>query len=143
MSEAKDTYCKCLYFSSNALARVMTKMAEEEFAAVNLAPSYAFVLMTVNKTPGITSGELAEVMMLSPSTITRLCENLEQQGLLKRHYEGRLSLMYPTPKSVEMNDAIKTAWFKVYQRYVDVLGDTFAHSLTNDVFSSATKLLKK
>jgi DNA-binding MarR family transcriptional regulator len=143
MEDKKTTYCKCLYYSANALARIITKMAEEEFSVVNLAPSYAFVVMTINKTPGLQAGELAEIMMLTPSTVTRLVEKLVTQDLVKRHTEGRLTLLYPTPKSVEMNDDIKTAWGKIYQKYVDILGEDFAHQLTEDIFRSAIKLEKK
>jgi MarR family transcriptional regulator, organic hydroperoxide resistance regulator len=143
MSDEKNAYCKCLYYSANALARVATKMAEEEFAAVNLAPSYAFVVMTVNKKPGLLAGELAEIMMLTPSTVTRLLEKLETQQLIKRHIEGRITMIYPTPKSVEINPAIQVAWRKFYKRYTDILGKEFAHQLADDIFTSAIKLNKE
>lgn len=142
MSDEKSPYCKCLYYSANALARIITKMAEEEFAVVNLAPSYAFVVMTVNKRPGLLAGELAEIMMLTPSTVTRLLEKLESQQLVKRHTEGRITMIYPTPQSVELNQAIQSAWLKLYKRYTDILGEEFAHHMTEDIFMSAVKLDK-
>ncbi|MEI7725002.1 MAG: MarR family transcriptional regulator [Bacteroidota bacterium] len=136
----KAEYCKCLYFSANALARIVTKMAEEEFSVVNLAPSYAFVVMTVNKNPGIQAGELAEIMMLTPSTVSRLLEKLENQQLVKKHNEGRTTLIYPTSGSVEINEAIKAAWYKLFMRFVDVLGEEKAHQLTGNIYQSALKL---
>ena len=136
----KAEYCKCLYFSANALARIVTKMAEEEFSVVNLAPSYAFVVMTVNKNPGIQAGELAEIMMLTPSTVSRLLEKLENQQLVKKHNEGRTTLIYPTSGSVEINDAIKAAWYKLFMRFVDILGEENAHQLTGNIYQSALKL---
>ncbi|MCX6265786.1 MAG: MarR family transcriptional regulator [Bacteroidetes bacterium] len=139
----KHEFCKCLYYSANALARIVTKMAEEEFSAVNLAPSYAFVVMTVNKNPGILAGELAEIMMLTPSTVTRLIDKLESQQLVKKHCEGRSTLIYPTPKSVELNEAIKAAWYKLYVRYVEVLGQENALHLTGEIYQSALKLEAK
>lgn len=139
----KARYCKCLYFSSNALTRIVTRMAEEEFSVVDLAPSYAFVIMTVNKNPGIHAGELAEIMMLTPSTVTRLVDKLESRGLVKKHSEGRITMIYPTPASVEMNDAIKAAWYKLYLRFTDVLGEENARQLTGSVFQSAIKLVSK
>lgn len=45
----KYKYCNCLYFSSNALARMMTKMADEEFKSSGVSTSYAFLLITVNE----------------------------------------------------------------------------------------------
>lgn len=32
----------CLYFSANRIARLLTKMAEEEFAVTTLPPTYGF-----------------------------------------------------------------------------------------------------
>lgn len=139
----KTPYCKCLYHSANALARVITKMAEEEFSAVSLAPSYAFVVMTVNKNPGILAGELAEIMMLTPSTVTRLVEKLEIRHLVKKHNEGRSTMIYPTPGSVEINDAVKAAWYKLYMRYAELLGEEYARQLTGDIYLSAKKLEHK
>ena len=139
----QSTYCNCLYYSSNALSRIVTRMAEEEFSAVDLAPSYAFVVMTVNKNPGILAGELAEIMMLTPSTVTRLVDKLESRGLVKKHNEGRVTMIYPTPASVEMNEEIKAAWYKLYLRFTDILGEENARQLTGSVFQSAVKLARK
>jgi DNA-binding MarR family transcriptional regulator len=118
-------------------------MAEEEFSAVDLAPSYAFVVMTVNKNPGIHAGELAEIMMLTPSTMSRLVDKLESRGLVKKHSEGRITMIYPTPASVEMNEPIKAAWHKLYLRVTHVLGEENARQFTGSVFQSAIKLASK
>jgi len=82
-------------------------------------------------------------MMLTPSTVSRLIEKLENQELVKRHTEGRVTLIYPTKKSVELNEAIKSAWYKLYKRYVDILGQDFAHQLTENIYQSALKLEEK
>ena len=139
----KTSFCNCLYYSSNALARIVTKMAEEEFSAVNLAPSYAFVVMSVNLNPGIMAGKLAEIMMLTPSTVTRLLEKLENKQLVKKINEGRSTMVYPTPQSVELNEAIQAAWYKLYQRYSFLLGEENARQLTENIFQSARKLDNK
>ena len=137
------SYCNCLYYSSNALARIITKMAEEEFSAVNLAPSYAFIVMTVNLNPGIQAGRLAEIMMLTPSTVTRLVEKLETRNLVKKHVEGRTTMIYPTPGSVEINEAKKAAWYKLYTRYSGLLGEENARQLTGNIYQSAKKMEKQ
>ncbi|MEI6695169.1 MAG: MarR family transcriptional regulator [Bacteroidota bacterium] len=142
MTDKKTTYCKCLYYSANALARGITKMADEAFSVVNLAPSYAFIVMTVNKQSGLQAGELAQIMMLKPSTVTRLLEKLEIQDLVKRQTLGRLTLIYSTPKSLEINKKIENAWYVLYQNYVEILGEKFANQLTENVYSSALKLEK-
>ena len=84
MAESEHPYCRCLFYAANALARTITRLAEEAFAPTGLAPSPAFVLMTVHRQPGVQPSEIAAIMMLSPSTVTRLVEKLEAKGLLLR-----------------------------------------------------------
>ncbi len=136
----QSTYCKCLYYAANALSRNITKIAEDSFASVDLAPSYAFIVMTVNKNPGVNAGELAKIMMLKPSTITRLVEKLEKSSLIKRFHEGKQVLIFPTKTSMELDSKIKEAWAGMYNKYVDLLGKEFADKLTQDVFKAANLL---
>ena len=140
MKEHESPYCKCLYYSSNALARVMTKMAEDCFAQAGLSPSYAFVVMSVNRNPGIHSGELAGLMMLTPSTVTRLLEKLEEQDLVKRVTEGRNTLVFPTRDSVALNEAIVKGWQELYRRITAILGEETAGNLTSGIYQAALKL---
>ncbi len=143
MAKIQSPYCQCLHYSANALARIITKIAEEEFAETGLAPSYAFLVMSVNNNPGIHAGELAELMMLTPSTVSRLIEKMEGRGLLKRMTEGRTTLIFPTPSSVELQGNIKNAWMRLYNRYVGILGEEQAADLTSKVFNAAKALERK
>jgi DNA-binding MarR family transcriptional regulator len=136
----ENAYCRCLYFSANALARSITRMAEEEFAATGLPPSYAFILMTVNKQPGLAAGEIAATMLLDPSTITRLMEKLETKGYIKRHSEGKFTRVYPLAPSLELDPVIKQAWKKLYERYTAALGDLQTADLAQQLFSLSQKL---
>ena len=136
----ENKYCKCLYYSANALSRIITKMAEEEFAVTGLQPSNAFIIMSVNINPGINIGEIAKIMMLKPSTVTRLVEKLENKLLITKKSEGKYAHIYPTDKSLELDNAIKQAWMNLYNRYVLVLGEEFAKEITNMVFDAAIKL---
>lgn len=143
MKENNSPYCNCLYYSANALARIMTKMAGDSFGPAGLSPSYAFVVMSVNKNPGILSGELAKLMMLTPSTMTRLLEKLEEQGLVKRVPEGRNMLVFPTKESVALNELIVKGWKDLYARIVDAMGSEISANLTADIYKAAVKLSEK
>jgi MarR family transcriptional regulator, organic hydroperoxide resistance regulator len=130
MDKCYSEYCGCLYYSTNALARIMTRMAEEEFANTGLAPSYAFILMSVNAKPGIQPKELSDHMLLMASTVTRLVEKLEYKGFVKRKYEGRNTEVYPTTKSLNLDPAIKTSWQNLYKRYSKLIGKEESKNLT-------------
>lgn len=58
-----DNYLKeCLYFTSSRLSRIVTKMAEDEFAMSGLSPTYAYLLMAVYDKEGISQKELSEIL---------------------------------------------------------------------------------
>ncbi len=136
----ESKYCTCLYYSAGALARVMTKIAAEEFSITQLAPSYAFLLMTVNARPGIQPKAISERMMLAPSTVTRLIEKMETRGYLTRKSLGKYTEVYSTEKSRALDSKIHLAWQKLYQRYVSILGEAESKKLTVDIYEAAVKL---
>lgn len=141
MMEKKDSiFCNCLYYSSNALSRLMTKMADEEFASTGLSSSYAFLLMTINCNPGIHPKEISEQMQLTPSTITRLLERLEHKNLLVRKAIGRIIEVYPTEKSIALDKDIKDAWNNLYTRYVSIIGEDEAKNLTASIYDAVRKI---
>jgi DNA-binding MarR family transcriptional regulator len=118
----------------------MTRMAEEEFAITGLAPSYAFLLMSVNEKPGIHPKELSEQMQLTPSTVTRLIEKMEYRGFVERKSQGRITEVHPTDKSMQLDPRIKEAWRNLYQRYSSILGKE-VNQLTADVYEAVKKLI--
>ncbi|MBI4911771.1 MAG: MarR family transcriptional regulator [Acidobacteria bacterium] len=140
MAEPLHPYCRCLFYSANALARGVTRLAEEAFAPSGLAPSLAFVLMSVNRHPGIQPKELARIMMLHPSTVTRLLEKLEGRGLLRRRSEGKAVFVHPSAAGKKVYPALQAAWRHTYARYVRVLGESVARDLTEGTYSAAVAL---
>lgn len=141
MDEEDNKYCGCLYYSANALARLMTKLAEEAFSETGLSPSYAFVLMIVNDDPGIQPGDIAQQMQLTPSTVTRLIDKLENKGYLVRVFEGRISRVNPTKKSLTLHNKLKAAWKALYKEYTDILGEEESRQLTDLSYKASKKLM--
>ena len=140
MSEQKSTYCTCLYHSANALSRLMTRISDEEFAGTGLSSSYAFLLMSVHKKPGIQPKELSEQLQLTPSTVTRLIEKLEYRGLLERRSCGRSTEVFLSQAGEDLQPKLKTAWQSLYRRYSGILGEEQARSLTANIYNASLKL---
>jgi len=138
----ESPFCKCLLFSANALSRVITRIADDEFAPCGLTSSYAFLIMTVNSNPGIQPMDISKKMMLTPSTITRLIEKMERKGLLKRKTDGRFTSVHPTEKSNKLDKKLKSCWNKVFLRYTELLGEKPAKQLTSGIYSAALTLEK-
>jgi MarR family transcriptional regulator, organic hydroperoxide resistance regulator len=140
MKKKGSQYCQCLYYSANALARIMTRMADEEFASLGMTTSYAFLLLTAGKRPGIQPGEISAEMQLTPSTVTRLIEKMEQRGLMERRSNGKFTEVYLTTEGVAKIPEIKSCWMNLYTRYSAVLGEKDAAQLTSMIYDAVIRL---
>ena len=140
MDTATHPYCRCLFYSANALARTLTRLTEDAFAETGLAPSLAFVQMAVNRQPGVQPGEIAQIMMLSPSTVTRLVDKLEAKGLVRRKSQGKTSSILPTAAGKRLGSSLQKAWQNVSSDYTKVLGVAASKQLTEEVWSAAVAL---
>lgn len=133
MEKKTSPYCQCLLFSASALARVVNRMAEEEFSPLGLAPSQGFILMSVVSNPGIQPGELGQQLELTPSTVTRLVERMEEKELVEKTSEGKHTYIYPTRKGIAMEKKVKAAWKNMFTRFVDKLGEEKTRDITRGI----------
>lgn len=133
-------YSACLLFSANALARAITAIGDEEFGRFGMCYSHAYMLCEVVEHPGITPSELSETLYLTPSTITRLVEKLEQKRYVRRESEGKKTLIYPTPEGEMIQPEVAEAWNRVNERYSQAIGETNVCELTQRVFKAVKAL---
>ncbi len=136
-------FSACLLFSANALARAITAIGDEEFGRFGLCYSHAYMLCEVVMQPGITPSELSETLYLTPSTITRLVEKLEQKHYVRRESEGKRTFIYATTEGEAIQPEIAQAWERVGTRYSEVIGKTDVCQLTQQVFKAAQSLGKE
>ena len=94
----------------------------------------------MNRKPGITAGELAGIMQLQHSTVTRLVDKLESEGYLSRRTEGRFMQVYPTARATRADGPLEAAWRRLYRRYVDILGEQQSRRLTAAISEAGEKL---
>jgi DNA-binding MarR family transcriptional regulator len=115
-------------------------MAEREFASTGLAPSLAFVVMTVNSQPGIAAGDLARVMQLQPSTVTRLVDKLVKDGYLLRKTEGKFIHVFPDQRAAQVGAGLKEAWSNLNRRYTEILGEEESRRMTGMIADAGEKI---
>src|SRR5690606_23164267 len=96
MKPSDSRYCDCMYFAAGALARKVEKLAVECWKPVGLSPSHAYLLLLVLDNPGIQPTGICTQLQLTPSTITRLIEKLEEKNLVTRTTEGKNTSVFPT-----------------------------------------------
>ena len=140
MKAANSKYCQCLYFSSNALARKIEKLANESWKKVGLAPSHAYLLMLAIEEPGIQPSALVKQLLLTPSTITRLIEKLEEKKLVVRANEGKLTNVYPTSKAKALLPELKECLHHFYQNYSSIIGKDESARLVQNMNKLVDKL---
>jgi DNA-binding MarR family transcriptional regulator len=133
----------CLFFTVNSLARVITKMGEEEFAGVGMTPSYAFLLTLVNEDPGISQKELATQLHIAPSTVSRFVDTLVSRGFITKKSEGRSTFIYPTDTGKSLQPGIEKVWHGLYERYSKILGKEHGDMLAELTVNASKKLYKK
>lgn len=129
-----------MYFSANVLARKMEKLAGESWKKADLSPSHAYLLMIVIEEPGVQPGALANEMQLTPSTITRLIEKLEEKKLLVRTTGGKITNVYPTPKAKQMLPKLKECVNDFFNAYAKILGKEDSLRLLQNIHTLADKL---
>lgn len=122
MNACNSRYNKCLYFVSSALSRKVEKLAVECWKPVDLSPSHAYLLMIAIEEPGVQPSFLVDQLQLTPSTITRLIEKLEEKKLVVRTTDGKLTNVYPTPKGKDLLPALKNCLHEFYHKYTALLG---------------------
>jgi DNA-binding MarR family transcriptional regulator len=136
----KQSLEKCLYHSANALSRLVTRIAEEEFRSTGLSPSPVFILLEVNGSEGILIGDLSKKLQLSPSTLTRLVEGLEKKGFLTREQKGKFTLLYSTKKSKALQNKMKACWKNFEDKCALLLGEKFKSKLVKKMNEAVINL---
>ncbi len=142
MNSTDSYFDRCLYFTANALAREITRYAEEEFSQLGLSPSHAFLLMVVTDRPGITQKELAYELNLAQSTVSRFADSLAAKGFVNKSAEGRQVHVHPTPTGTALIPRIKEAWQAMYVNYSAVLGEKKSTDLVAATRDASQKLSK-
>ncbi len=140
MNSTESRYWECLYFSANVLARKVEKLASATWKKVNLSPSHAYLLMVVLDEPGIQPGMLSNELQLTPSTITRLIEKLEEKELVVRTATGKITSLYPTPKAKKLLPELKECVKHFQKEYTEILGKEESSRLVNNIHRLANKL---
>ncbi|WP_311408681.1 MarR family winged helix-turn-helix transcriptional regulator [Liquorilactobacillus uvarum] len=96
----------CTYFATNRLARETEKIAIKAYQPTGLAPTYNYILMTINELKSINLQDLSQLMGIAPSTMSRFIKKLEIEGLVKKEYGWRKLDLQLTDKGVRFMPSV-------------------------------------
>lgn len=122
MKTSECRYGNCPYFLASTVARKIEKIALESWKETGLAPSHAYLLLLTMEEPGIHAGAIAQHLQLTPSTITRLIEKLEEKKLVTRVSEGKQTNVFPTQKAKDMKPLLRKCSETFHEKYQELLG---------------------
>lgn len=140
MKTSCSQFAQCLYFTSNALARKVEKLAVESWKPIGISPSHAYLLLAVLQEPGVQPSALADQLQLQPSTITRLMQKLERAKLIIRTVDGKVTNVYPTPKAKELQPKMQDCAQHFYQQCSQVFGKEEGGRLAQSIGKAADKI---
>lgn len=129
-----------MYFVANALGRRIERLAMETWKQVDLSPSHAYLLILVIEEPGIQPTAISEQLILSPSTITRLIEKLEDKELATRTTEGKLTKVFPTAKAKDLYPKLQECLGHFIENYSNILGKEESLQMVTNMAHLADKL---
>lgn len=140
MKKSDKYLSKCLYFTSNALARKLGRLADEAFAPLGLSPSYAFLILLVHENPGITPSALGEQLNLDPSTITRLADKMIARSLIVKEKNGKTMHFQSTEALTLLLPDLEKCWYDLKDKYDNALSVKTADLLVDLTLQASEKI---
>ncbi|WP_169749201.1 MarR family winged helix-turn-helix transcriptional regulator [Flavihumibacter petaseus] len=140
MKCSESRYSRCMYFASGALARKIEKLAMETWRKVSLSPSHGYLLMMVLDQPGIQPGSVAGQLQLSPSTVTRLVEKLEEKKLVTRTTDGKVTRIHPTAEGKALYPELELCISQFHEKLDGLVDRTSADHLIRQINQVTDKL---
>ncbi|MGH1540222.1 MAG: MarR family winged helix-turn-helix transcriptional regulator [Arenicella sp.] len=118
---------RCLYFNSNTLSRLTTKVWKKAYSKLGLSPAHAYLLRLVIEQPGLVQRDIALELNLEKSTLTRFIDKLVEEGYLKRTSpesgNHREQAIFPTQKTQDIADSLQSIGDDLYQKMQQAIGE--------------------
>ena len=130
----------CLYFNLSSLTRRVTRIWDEEFKRLGLAPSHGYLLTAMAEHPGLSQKGLGELMDLDASTINRFVEVLVKKGLVEKTGTGKGSTLAVNRAGKREVRRIQKIMVSLMENMSDTLGKERFHNLVGDIHSARGSL---
>ena len=129
-SEAREL-AVALHDLAWVLPRTVDAQVEAELNP--LAPSELEVMRQLDRRPGLSLGEVAEMLGLQASNASATVRALDLRGLVERRpdpTDGRVTRLFPTEEASRTRRLREQAWGERLQRELDTMDTDQAQALT-------------
>ena len=103
--------------SVNSFSRTLTSFFDDRLSRFNLATSYVELMILMRGHESVSQKEIADMLSLAPSTITRFVDKLRKEGYITKKRRGRNM----TIELTEEGRLISSDMEKEYQEAVQVI----------------------
>jgi DNA-binding MarR family transcriptional regulator len=131
--DCKSLKLPCVCANLHRADRVITELYEQALRPAGLRTSQFTLLRLVQNLPGVSQTQIATMLELDISTLTRTLRALEKRGLLRFDAKGGTKLVYLTAAGEKrMTDAVPR-WLAAQGRLREALGERRYKRLQSEV----------
>jgi DNA-binding MarR family transcriptional regulator len=127
----------------HALARAHRTYIASLLGPHGLHAGQDLLLLALWESPGMRQRALADQLGVEPPTVTRMLQRLERAGMVERRADsgdGRVTRVFPTPRSRLLEGAVRRAWNQIDERLIQALGSADALKLERLARTAAAAL---
>ena len=98
------------------VCKLHRQRAEELLTEIGLHAGQEMLLVALQDNDGITQSELAERLMIQPSTMTNTLKRMERVGIVTRRVDSddqRVTRVYITDKGQHLNESVREQWSRL------------------------------
>jgi DNA-binding MarR family transcriptional regulator len=124
----------CVAFTFRRTARAVTKVYDAALQPFSLRSTQFSILVAVAKTQPVAVGDLANVLLVDPSTLSRSLLLMQRQRLVAVSGRSAMRQRFVTlsPQgALKLNDSVP-CWRKVQAQFVNLLGSDYWKELQRD-----------
>jgi DNA-binding MarR family transcriptional regulator len=126
-------YCGC--FNFRRTARAVTRFYDQAFQNCGLRSTQFSIMVAIAKTQPTSIGDLADVMVIDSTTLTRSLGRLQKEGVLTISPRSvkRQRFVNLTPKGEKLLADSLPAWRAAHERFLKALGAEHWRILRTDL----------
>lgn len=111
--------------SVNSFSRTLTSFFDEKLSMFNLATSYIELMILMREHESVSQKEIADLLSLAPSTITRFVDKLRKAGYITKKRTGRNMTIELTEEGRQISSEMEREYQEVVKVIRELMGEKY------------------